>query len=146
MEEAEVERCIRAGNLNCLKNCPFVLAERIGSAFRIASRMFQHSGYAPLIRCWSSSMTAVCRLAFSGEGACFAPGIMLPAVLAPEERRQLLVFRSPDRWEVPITFLYSKESYQRETVADFITAVRESFGEDNRLLQESNCFYSGAVL
>ena len=74
------------------------------------------------------SLETLLILCARGLGACFFPENWIQAVLTPEQRAGLRLFRLGEDARYTVRFGYSKQGYPGRVITDFIQLARETGG------------------
>ena len=124
---AQLREDIRRGELQALKDCPFLLGNSMDIAGSIGRSLIQRSGIQPPIRVKSDNMETLLALCAQGAGACFAPENLVRAVLAPQQLAAVESFPLPKDAAYSIRFGVLSRSYQWKILSEFIRISRETY-------------------
>ena len=120
------EAALRAGDLRCLQDCPFVLGpvEDIGG--RMGREMLRRSGVKPIVKATSANIETLLALCERGVGACFSPENLVRTALSGAQVKHLHLLRFDGGASYPIRFGFLKRSYQWSVIEEFIRIAQES--------------------
>ena len=123
----QIQQSIQAGNLNALRNSPFIMNESDGITSSIAKRMFASSDFTPISFFQITNTNVILSMCLRDLGAGFVPKSMPKYLLHPDDTEKLLLFSLPDTMDYPIRFSYLKRNYQWKAISEFIRIARETF-------------------
>lgn len=126
--DAAVER-IAAGEMNLLKNCPFVLNDSADIAGKIGRFAVEQANLQPVIKAKAANIETLLSLCVRGSGACFCPENLARATLSKAELAALYRIRLGGYAEYPIRFGYLKQSYQWSIIEEFMKTARMFYAE-----------------
>ncbi len=120
------EAALRAGDLSCLRDCPFVLGHAGDIGGRIGRELLRRSGVRPIVKATSENIETLLALCEQGVGACFSPENLVHTALSEEQIARLHLLHFDSGASYPIRFGYLKRSYQWSVIEAFIRIAREN--------------------
>ncbi len=120
------EAALRAGDLGCLRDCPFVLGHAGDIGGRIGRELLRRSGVRPIVKATSENIETLLALCEQGIGACFSPENLIHTALSEEQIARLHLLHFDSGASYPIRFGFIRRSYQWSVIEAFIRIAQES--------------------
>lgn len=120
------EAALRAGDLGCLRDCPFVLGHAGDIGGRIGRELLRRSGVRPIVKAASENIETLLALCEQGIGACFSPENLIHTALSEEQIARLHLLHFDSGASYPIRFGFIRRSYQWSVIEAFIRIAQES--------------------
>lgn len=115
---------LRAGDLRCLRDVPFVLGPPTDIAGRIGRELLRKSGVKPRVCATSENIETLLALCAQGAGACFSPENLIRTALNDAQLSHLHLISLPPEAAYPIRFGFLSRSYQWSIIEEFIRIAR----------------------
>lgn len=115
---------LRAGDLRCLRDVPFVLGPPADIAGRIGRELLRKSGVKPRVCATSENIETLLALCAQGAGACFSPENLIRTALNDAQLSHLHLISLPPEAAYPIRFGFLSRSYQWSILEEFIRIAR----------------------
>ena len=119
---------LERGDLSSLQGAPFLLEAEEDDVGKIGYSFLSQAGIVSTPAVEAYSLETLLILCARGLGACFFPENWIQAVLSPEQRAGLRLFRLGEDARYTVRFGYSKQGYPGRVITDFIQLARETGG------------------
>ena len=119
---------LERGDLSPLQGAPFLLEAEEDDVGKIGYSFLSQAGIVSTPAVEAYSLETLLILCARGLGACFFPENWIQAVLSPEQRAGLRLFRLGEDARYTVQFGYSKQGYPGRVITDFIQLARETGG------------------
>ena len=113
---------------SALQGAPFLLEAEEDDVGKIGYSFLSQAGIVSTPAVEAYSLETLLILCARGLGACFFPENWIQAVLFPEQRAGLRLFRLGEDARYTVRFGYSKQGYPGRVITDFIQLARETGG------------------
>lgn len=121
----DVEKSLQYGNLNAMRNCPFIMSQVKGRTEQIFHSIISHSNFEPIVHGQGNNSATMVGLCVKKFGACLIPASVMTKLVSEEDMERLAVFPIPPAYDYQVYFAYKKRSYVWSMVKEFIELSRE---------------------
>ena len=125
IEQKNVEKSLQYGNLNAMKNCPFIMSQVKGKTEQIFHAIIGHSDFEPIVHGQGNNSATIVGLCVKKFGACLIPSSVVHKLVSKEDREKLAVFPIPPAYDYQVYFAYKKRSYLWSMIKEFMELSRE---------------------
>lgn len=121
----DVERSLQYGNLNAMRNCPFIMSQIKGKTEQIFHSIMGHSDFEPIVHGQGNNSATLVGLCVKKFGACLIPASVIHKLVSEEDMEKLVLFSIPPSYDYQVYFAYKKRSYLWSMVKEFMELSRE---------------------